>query len=108
MKRYRIRIVEDAERDLIELHRYIDTHDAIEKADYVLDQLESLCLKLADLPLRGHMPPELKRIGITAYREIHFKPYRVIYQILGQDIFIHCVFDGRGDLQSLLEQRLLR
>ena len=108
MKRYRIRIVEDAEQDLIELHHYIATYDALEKADYVLDQLEPLCLELSELPARGHVPPELDRIGITAYREAHFKPYRVIYQILGQDVFIHCVLDGRRDPQSLLEHRLLR
>jgi toxin ParE1/3/4 len=80
----------------------------IQKADYVLEQLESLCLSLADLPPRGHVPPELDRIGVTAYREIHFKPYRVIHQIADRDGDIHCVLDGRQDMQALLERRLLR
>lgn len=108
MKRYRVRIIEDAEHDLIDIYHYIAAHDSVEKADYVLEHLESLCLDLTELPERGHIPPELDRIGISSYREVYFKPYRVIYQVIGLDIFIHGVFDGRRDMASLLERRLLR
>jgi len=108
VKRYRVRIIEEAEQDLIDIHAYIARHDSPANADYVLDQLETLCLSLVELPLRGHVPPELERIGVTGYREIHFKPYRVIYEIIGQNVFVHCILDGRRDLQSLLERRLLR
>lgn len=108
MTRYRVRLAEDAEQDLIDLYRYIAAHDSAGKATYVLDQLESLCSHLAELPLREHFPPELDRIGVMNYREVHFKPYRVIYGVIGQDVFIHCVLDGRRDMQSLLERRLLR
>lgn len=108
MKRYRVRIIEDAEQDLVDIYTYITANDSVQKADYVLEQLESLCLGLAELPDRGHVPPELERIGVTAYREVHFKPYRMIYQVSGQDVYIHCVLDGRRDMQALLERRLLR
>ena len=106
--RYKVRIIDDAEQDLIEVFSYIASHDSVEKAAYVLDKLESLCLGLAELPLRGHVPPELDRIGVTTYREVHFKPYRVIYEVIGQEVYVHCVLDGRRDMQSLLERRLLR
>ncbi len=108
MKRYCVRIVEDAEHDLIDIYQYIALNDCAENAAYVLDQLESLCLRLAELPHRGSIPPELNRIGVADDREIHFKPYRVIYQVVGQDVFIHCVLDGRRSISSLLERRLLR
>lgn len=108
MKRYRVRLAEDAERDLIDIYRYIAVHDSVEKAAYVLDHLESLCSGLVELPERGHVPPELDRIGVTTYREVHFQAYRVIYEISGRDVSIHCVLDGRRDMQSLLERRLLR
>jgi toxin ParE1/3/4 len=42
------------------------------------------------------------------FREIHFKPYRIIYQIIDKRVFVHCVLDGRRDLQELLERRMLR
>jgi len=32
----------------------------------------------------------------------------VIYQLIGRNVFVHCVLDGRRDMQSLLERRLLR
>lgn len=108
MTRYRVRVSEEAEQDLIDIYRYVATRDSVEKGGYVLDQLEPLCLSLADMPTRGHIPPELERIGVTNYREIHFKPYRVIYEIIGREVFIHCVLDGRRDMQSLLERRLIR
>ena len=44
----------------------------------------------------------------TGYREVHFKPYRIIYEIVGRKVFIHCVLDGRRAVQELLERRLLR
>jgi len=108
VKRYRVQITDEAEQDLIDIYTYIAIHDSEEKAAYVLDHLESLCTRLAGLPSRGHVPPELDRIGVMNYREVHFKPYRVIYEAIGQDIFIHCILDGRRDMQSLLERRLVR
>ena len=108
MKRYRVRIVEDAEQDLVDIYRYVATNDSVDNAEYLLDELESLCLRPAELPLRGHIPPELDRIGVKTYREVHFKPYRVIYEVIGQAVLVHCVLDGRRDMQSLLERRLLR
>lgn len=108
MKRYRVRIIEDAEQDLVDLYEYIAVNDTADSALYVVDQLESLCISLADLPLRGHVPPELERIGVTDYREVHFKPYRVVYQVLGSEVLVHCILDGRRDLQTLFERRLLR
>ena len=108
MKHYQVRIIEDAEYDLADIYQYLASHDSLESATYVLEQLESHCLSLANLPLRGHIPPELEHIGVTEYREIFFKPYRIIYQIIGPNVFIHCVLDGRRDIPTLLERRLLR
>jgi toxin ParE1/3/4 len=108
VKRYRVRLTEDAEKDLIDIYRYVAVHDSAEDADYVLDQLETLCSQLTELPERGHIPPELDQIGVTNYREVYFKPYRVIYEAIRQDVFIHCILDGRRDMPSLLQRRLIR
>ena len=108
MKRYRVRIIEDAEQDLVDLYEYIAVNDTADSALYVVDQLESLCISLAELPLRRHVPPELERIGVTDYREVHIKPCRVVYQVLGSEVLVHCILDGRRYLQTLFERRLLR
>ncbi len=105
---YRVVLVEDAERDIEDIHSYVARNDSVESADRVLDALEKLCGSLTGLPERGHAPKELRDLGITEYREVNHKPYRVIYRIIGDEVVIHCVIDGRRDIESLLQRRLLR
>lgn len=93
---------------MIDIYSYVAVNDSGEKAEYLFDQLQILCLSLDKLAARGHIPPGLERVGVTTYRQVYFKPYRVIYQISGRVVYIHCVLDGRRDMQSLLERRLLR
>lgn len=106
--KYIVKLVEAAELDLHEIHLYVEVNDSPERADDLLNGLEKTILGLARMPERGHYPPELERIGIREYREIHFKPYRIIYVVHGNDVIVHSVLDGRRDMQTLLQQRLLR
>ncbi len=106
--RYGVRITEAAERDLLDIWEYVALNDAPGKADDLLERLELTCGSLVTSPGRGHVPPELARIGVDLYREVHFKPYRVIYETTGRTVYVHAILDGRRDLQSLLERRLLR
>ena len=105
---FKVYIIEDAEQDIIDIYEYIALSDSIENAEYVLKNIETKCLSLSEFPNRGHYPSELERIGIFEYREIHFKSYRIIYQIVESKVYVHCVLDGRRELQKLLEKRLLR
>lgn len=63
--------------------------------------------RLAEFPERGSHPKELAALGIKDYRQTAFKPYRVIYRILGNRVVIYLIVDGRRDLQSVLARRLL-
>ena len=108
MTKYRVRIVREAEEDLAELIDYISNQDSIERADYVLHRLLAVCERLEQHPERGHFPPELRSLGIRTYREVHFKPYRIIYEVIGREVIIQLIVDGRRSLQAILERRLLR
>lgn len=108
MTKYRVRIVREAEEDLAELVDYIAQHDSVERASYVLERLMTVCERLEEHPERGHFLPELRSLGIQTYREIHFKPYRIIYEVIGREVFILLIVDGRRSLQTILERRLLR
>jgi toxin ParE1/3/4 len=105
---YTVYLVIDAERDLLDIYRYVARHDSTEKAARLLENLEKTFMKLEALPLRGYHPPELERIGILEFREVFFKPYRIIYQVINKDVYVHCVLDGRRELQEILQQRILR
>jgi toxin ParE1/3/4 len=105
---FEVRLSEDAERDIEDIYRYVALHDSIDKADSLLDALERLCAGLMEFPERGNRPKELEPLGIPEFHEAHYKPYRVIYRIMGKAVIIYCVVDGRRDMQTLLQQRLLR
>ena len=106
--RISVNLVNDAETDLFDIYLYVAQHDSPEKAGRLLNNLEKTILRLETTPLRGNYPPELERIGVFDFREIFFKPYRIIYQVVKADVYVHCVIDGRRDLQDLLHNRLLR
>jgi toxin ParE1/3/4 len=106
--KHQVLLVAEAEEDIFEIYRYVLRADGRDRADYVLRRLQETCRSLAEMPGRGHSPPELQRVGVHGYREVHFRPYRIIYQITGRKVFIHCVLDGRRAVQDLLERRLLR
>ena len=105
---FKLFLTDDAARDLEELYDYIESHDVPEKADYVLDQIEKAFSKLADNPQRGTYPKELLAIGLREYREIFFKPYRIIYRVMNQNVYVMVIADGRRDMQALLQRRLLQ
>lgn len=106
--KHRVQLVVDAEEDLYEICRYVAEHDSPEAAGHLLDRLEEACRSLAELPERGHPPPELDRIGVPAYREVDVRPYRIIYKVSGRSVFVHAIIDGRRDLADLLHRRLVR
>ena len=103
-----VRLSPEAEKDLFEIWRYIEENDAPSKADALLNKLEAACLSLENTPNKGHVPKELRRIDITQFQEIHFKPYRILHEYSENRILIHAILDGRRDMEALLRQRLLR
>ncbi len=104
---YAVLLTNDAARDLEELYDYIAVHDAPQKADHVLEQIEDALTKLSEFPERGAYPKELLALGIHEYREIFFKPYRIIYRVVDSNVYVLLIVDGRRDMQSLLLRRLL-
>lgn len=105
---YKVLVLSDAEQDVLDIYQYVLINDSKENAEYLLNKIEETCLSLKQYPNRGHIPPELERIGIYSYKEIRFKPYRIIYEVTESIVYIHCVLDGRRSLQTLLENRFLR
>ena len=105
---YRVHLTADTERDIEDIYRYIAEHDSVANAERILKGIEQKCLGLSHFPARGNMPKELLPLGIREYRETRYKSYRIMYRIFGRAVVVYCVLDGRRDMQSLLEFRLLR
>ena len=105
--RYEVLITHGSERDLEEIYDHIAEFDSPEKAEYVLSRLLEMAERLATFPDRGPHPKELQALGIREYRQTYFKPYRLIYRVIGKQVFVYLIADGRREMQSLLAGRLL-
>jgi len=105
---FAVLLTNDAADDLAELYDYIVLNDSPRKADYVLKQIEKTFSRLSESPERGVYPEELLKLGLREYREIFFKPYRIIFRIVDNNVYVMMIVDGRRDMQSLLQRRLLQ
>jgi len=105
---FEVLLTEDASRDFEALYDYIDHHDVPGRATHVLDQLENVFSGLSENPERGVYPKELVAIGLREYREVFFKPYRILYRVICNRVYVMLIADGRRDMQALLQRRLLR
>ena len=106
--KFKVNVIKSAEEDLLEIYKYIYFSDCEENADKIFSKLAEKITSLQEFPNRGHIPQELKLLGIEDFLEINYKPFRIIYQIIGKMVFVHSVLDGRRDIQKLLEERLMR
>lgn len=104
---FRVLLTDDAVRDLEDIRDYLDARESPARADDVLDRIEEAFEGLSGHPDRGRYPGELLDIGIQEYREVFSKPYRIIYRVIGETVYVLIVADGRRDMRSLLERRLL-
>jgi toxin ParE1/3/4 len=104
----RIRWTEPALTDLMSTVEYVAARESFEKAHGLGERLITVAGSLAQLPERGRVVPELGELGITEYRELISRPYRICYRIHGRDVAIVAVLDGRRDLEEVLMDRALR
>jgi toxin ParE1/3/4 len=105
--RFKVLLTEDGNRDLEDIYAYVAEHDAPGKAEALLGRLEEMIESLSAHPDRGSFPKELSALGIREYRQVFYKPYRIIYSLSGKRVYIYLIADGRRDFQTLLARRLL-
>lgn len=105
--KFEVLLTEGAEQDLEAIYDYIADFDSPANANDVLDQLMEVVESLSLFPERGSYPKELLALGIKEYRQALFKPYRLIYRVINNQVIIYLIADGRRDMQSVLERRLL-
>ncbi len=105
---FQVFLTDDASRDLEDLYDYVQLRDVPGKADHVLERFEKGFTSLSENPQRGAYPRELLAIGLREYREILGKPYRIIYRVMAETVYVFVIADGRRDMQALLQRRLLK
>ena len=106
-KLFLVEVTAGAKRDLDEIQDYLEVERSASESDAFLADFGRAARTPKQFPLRGSVPRELDALGIREFRQVMFGPYRVIYDVVGPNVFIMVVADGRRDMQSLLERRLL-
>jgi len=96
-----------AERDLLGIVDFIAEDDPGTALD-IVRKIKSGTGKLSRSPGRGRIVPELLKHGISRYREIVIKPWRVIYRIEEKSVYVVSVIDGRRNVEDVLLARLLK
>ncbi|HOA13480.1 MAG TPA: type II toxin-antitoxin system RelE/ParE family toxin [Myxococcota bacterium] len=105
--RYRVVVDADAGADLRELKKFLQEREGPLRAHGVVVEIRKMIASLAHQPNRGTRPPELDEIGVREFREVFFKPYRIIYRVFPDQIVVMLVSDGRRDMRTLLSRRML-
>ena len=105
--RYQVVVAAAVERDLDEIYDYIAAVASPARAEKAFDRLREQIHSLALEPERGSWPRELLALGIRDFRQLPSRPYRIFYRVTGQRVTVLLIADGRRNLKTLLERRLL-
>ena len=104
-KTYKVNWANVAENDLIEIIEYISIESPAD-ALKILQKIKKMASSLYSLPERGRVVPELQDQGILIYREIVIPPWRIIYRISENDVYVLTVLDARRNVEDILLKRL--
>ena len=105
---FEVRLAVEAEADLAAIADHLAEYASPNIADAWLEKFLETIASLERFPDRGSMPKELDGAPFRGYRQLHLRPYRIIYRTEGKTVLVAVIVDGRRDLKSLLHQRLLR
>ena len=84
---------------------------AADNPDQARKKLKEIKQKAGDLyafPERGRIVPELLALGILIYREFIVPPWRIIYRITANRVYVLSVLDSRRNIEDILLSRLTR
>ncbi len=87
---------EPAKADLRHIFEYI-AHDSHHYAKKVTQEIVDKTGVLNDLPRIGRAVPE---VGDDIVRELSLYSYRILYEVIGQDVYILAVAHKRRELKA--------
>jgi toxin ParE1/3/4 len=107
MKHHKVFWTGEAQIDLTEIVEFI-AEDNPPAAKSVYKKIKQKCKQLSTSPERCRRVPELLATGMQNYREIISHPYRVIFKLSDDEVYIISVVDGRRDFEVFFFNRILR
>jgi toxin ParE1/3/4 len=105
-KRYSVIWSKVAEDDLTGIIEYIAADSRI-NALKILHKVQVGASRLYQTPEKGRIVPELKEFGVLSYRELIIPPWRLIYRISQNRVYVLSVIDARRNVEDILLSRLI-
>ncbi len=103
-KKYEVIWARTAENDLLKIIEYI-SQNSPNNALRILRKIKKKVNDLYRSPKRCRIVPELYDHGITQYREMIIKPWRVMYRISNGKVYVLSVLDSRQNIEDILLKR---
>lgn len=108
---YTVYMLDDAERDLRDIHSYIKHHFSAKLANELYIEIKTKILMLEENPLLGTPMPELVELGMLNWRQmVVLKKNKIVYEVdkHRQHIYVYLICTERQDFEAFLQKRLFR
>ncbi len=103
---FKVYWTDESQSDILRIIDYIAVNNP-SMAKMVMLKIKEMGNNLKQFPQRGRKVPELLQNNIDYYHEIIHSPWRLIYKIESNNVFIIAVFDGRRNLEDFLLERII-
>jgi addiction module RelE/StbE family toxin len=104
-QRYSVLWSNIAEKDLRSIIEYI-ADDNPSNAVKIFKNIKKRAASLYNFPERGRVVPELRDQGILSYRELVIPPWRILYRVSENEVYVLSVLDSRQNVEDILLKRL--
>jgi len=105
-KIYKLQWTQNAKDDLLDIITRIK-QESPNSAKEVYAKLKKTAQSSNFFPLKGRVVPELFDEGITYYRELIQTPWRIIYRVGNDTVYLIAIIDSRQNLDELLLRKIL-
>lgn len=106
-KRFNINWSEQAALDLERLINHIASENP-KTAGHILTKIKAEVSQLDYLPFRGRIVPEFEEEGFLLFRKLIIAPWRIVYRVSFENVYILAAFDSRKNVDDVLLERFLK
>lgn len=100
--------LQSAEDDIKELKSYVVKKFGKDVWATGYTEIKTAVSSVSNGTITGKIPFELQQLHVKKYRQVLTTMNKIIYEVIGDTVYIHIVCDQRRDFQTLLIQRLFR
>ena len=106
-QKFQVIWAKSAVNDLEEIIDYIAQNSPL-TARKLFTQIKEKIETLTSSPYRGRHIPELQKQGILIYRELIVPPWRVMYRVTENKVYILTIVDSRRNVEDILLEKLIK